>query len=99
MVAGLGGADEVVVADVEQLPGLAEAGAGAVGLLLGGDAVGLGRALHLEAVLVGAGEEEDVVAEQAVPAGEGVGGDRRVGVPDVGHVVHVVDRGGHVEGF
>ena len=43
-------------------------------------------------MLVGAGEEEDVVAEQAVPAGERVGDDRRVGVPDVGHVVDVVDR-------
>ena len=83
-MAGLGGADEVVVGDVEQLPGLAEPLAGAVGVLPGRDAVGLGRPLHLEAVLVGAGEEEDVVAEQAVPAGQGVGGDRRVGVADVG---------------
>ena len=37
---------------------------------IGREPVGLGRALHLEAVLVGAGEEEDVVAEQAVPAGQ-----------------------------
>ena len=63
----------------------------------GRDAVGLGGPGDLEAVLVGAGEEEDVVADQAVPAGQGVGGDRRVGVPDVGHVVHVVDRGGQEE--
>ena len=59
--------------------------------------VGLGRPLHLEAVLVGAGEEEGVVAEQPVPPGQGVGGDRRVGVADVGHVVDVVDRRRHVE--
>ncbi len=97
VVAGLAGADEVVVRDVEQLPGVAEALGRAVGPLERGDAVGLGRPLDLEAVLVGAGEEERVVAEQAVPPGDRVGDDGRVGVPDVGRVVHVVDRRRHVE--
>ena len=41
--------------------------------------------------------KNDVVAEQAVPPGQGVGGDRRVGVADVGRVVDVVDRRGDVE--
>ena len=71
---------------------LSEPGAVTVGLLLGGEPVGLGRALHLEPVLVGPGQEEDVVAQQAVPAGQGVGRDRRVGVADVRCVVDVVDR-------
>ena len=43
VVPGLGGADEVVVADVEALPGLDEAGRRAVGPLLGRRAVGFGR--------------------------------------------------------
>ena len=64
---------------------------------LGREPVLLGGPGHLLAVLVGAGEEEDVVADQPVPAGQGVGVDRRVGVADVGRVVHVVDRGGDVE--
>ena len=65
---------------------------------LGGlDALGLGGPLDLEAVLVGAGEVEDLVAEQAVPPGEHVARDRRVGVTDVGHVVHVIDGRRHVE--
>ncbi len=97
MVAGLGGPDEIVVGDVEAGPRLPVAGAGLVGLLLRGQAVGFGGALHLEAVLVGAGEEEHVVAAQPVPAGHGVGGDRRVGVADVGGVVDVVDGGGDVK--
>ena len=36
-----------------------------------------GGPLHLQAVLVGAGEEEDLVTEQAMPAGEHVGRDGR----------------------
>ena len=49
------------------------------------------------AVLVGAGQEEDVLAALAHVPGEDVGGDRRVGVPQVGLAVDVVDRGGDVE--
>ena len=50
------------------------------------------------AVLVGAGQEEDVLTALAVVAGEDVGGDRRVGVAQVGGRVYVVDGGGYVEG-
>jgi hypothetical protein len=48
-------------------------------------------------VLVGAGEEEGVVAEQAVAARDDVGDDGGVGVADVGARVDVVDRRGEVE--
>ena len=58
-------------------------GAIAVGELLRRQARGLGGLLDLEPVLVGAGEELHVVAEQAVPAGERVADDRRVGVAEV----------------
>ncbi len=98
-VAGLGGADVVVVGDVEAVPRGAEQRAVAVGPLERGDVVRLGRPLDLEAVLVGAGEEHDVVAPEAPPAGQHVGRDRRVRVPDVGRVVHVVDGRGDVEGL
>src|SRR5207247_3742979 len=93
----LGGADEVVVADPQPLPRLAE---------LGGDAVGIGPGLHarlgcglgdLVAVLVGAGQDAHVVASQPVIAGHRVGDDRRVGVPQVGRRVPVVARGGEIE--
>ena len=97
LVAGLGGADEVVVGDVEVVPRGAEQRAVAVGPLLRGDAVRLGGPLDLEPVLVGAGEEHDVVAPEPPPPGQDVGRDRRVRVPDVGRVVHVVDRRRDVE--
>ena len=98
-MAGLGGADEVVVGDVEQLPHLAEASRGAVGPFERCDALGFGGALDLQPVLVGAGEEEHVVAVLAAPPGQRVGRDRGVRRADVGHVVHVVDRRRHIEGL
>ncbi len=60
----------------------------------GSSALLLGGPGDLLSVLVGAGQEEDVVAHQPVPPGQGVGVDRRVGVPDMGRVLDVVDRGG-----
>ena len=55
---------------------------------------GLGGLLHLLAVLVGAGEEVDVVAEQAVPASDGVADDGGVRVAEVRLGGDVVDGGG-----
>ena len=68
----------------------------AVGQLLRRDPLALGRRLDRLAVLVGAGEEEDVLAALAHVAGEDVGRHRRVGVAEVGLGVDVVDRGGDV---
>ena len=48
-------------------------------------------------VLVGAGEKEGVVAEQAMAAGDDVRDDGGVGVADVGARVDVVDRRGEIE--
>jgi hypothetical protein len=42
-------------------------------------------------VLVGAGEEEGVVAQQAVASRDDIGGNGRVGVPDMRAGVDVVD--------
>ena len=63
----------------------------------GRHALRLGGALHLQAVLVGAGQIEDLVAPEPAPAREDVTGDGRVGVTDVRDVVDVVDGGGDVE--
>jgi len=97
VVTGLGGADELVVGDVEEPPRVLEPLHGAVGPLEGGDAVGLGGLLDLEAVLVRAGQIEDVVSSEAPPTRRRVADQRRVGVADVRRVVHVEDRGGQVE--
>ena len=97
VMARLGGADEVVVGDVESVPGVAEMRRRLVDQFLGRDAPRFRGALHLQAVLVGAGQEEDLVAPEPAPTGEHVAGHRRVGVADVGDVVHVVNRSGDVE--
>ena len=99
LVLGAGGADVVVVGDAHALPEVFERLRDLVGELLGRDAGGGGGALDLLAVLVGAGEEEGVVAEQAVAAREDVRDDGGVRVADVGARVDVIDRGGDVEGF
>ncbi len=99
LVGGVGGADVAVVRQAHAVPEGAEGLRDLVGELLGRDAGGGGGALDLLAVLVGAGEEEGVVPQEAVAAGEDVGDDGGVGVADVGARVDVVDRGGDVELF
>ncbi len=93
----LGGTDEVGVGEVEQRRERTELCARAVDHLLGRDPLRLGGTLDLRAVLVGAREEHDVVPPQTPPASQRVRRDRRVRMPDVGHVVRVVDRRGDVE--
>ncbi len=84
-------ADEVVVGDRQALPQLLEALDELVGVRLGREPPRLRRLHDLQAVLVGAGEEGDLASAQPVPAREHVRDDRRVRVPEVGLVVHVVD--------
>ena len=96
-VALVRGPDEEVVGGVDLGRHLLEARGEAVAQLARGDALGLGLLRDRLAVLVGAGQEEDVLAALAVVPGEDVGRDRRVGVPEVGLAVDVVDRGGDVE--
>ena len=96
-VAGFGGADEVVVGDLEVLPRLGELRRDRIGERLRVEAGGVGGALDVEAVLVGPGEEQDVVAEQPSPARQRVTDDGGVGVPEVRFGVDVVDRRRRVE--
>jgi hypothetical protein len=50
-----------------------------------------GGALDLQSVLVGARQEVDLVAREAVKPRQGVGHDRGVSVADVGSGVYVID--------
>ena len=99
LVAGLGGADEVVVGEAEVLgerePLEGELVAVGHGIL----ALGGGGLLDLLAVLVKAGDEEDLLAHGTMGASDDVGDDLFVGVPEVGCAVGVVDGGGDVEAF
>src|SRR4051794_25256436 len=96
-MARLRGPDVVVVGDVEPRPHLPPLRLELVHPCLGSDAVGLGRALHLEPVFVGASEVKDILTAKAVPTRDEVGADGVVGVPDMRHVVGVVDRRRDVE--
>ena len=93
----VGGADELVVGDAHALPEVAEGGGDLVGELLRWDAGGGGGALDLLAVLVGAGEEVCVVAEETVATGDDVGRNGGVGVADVRARIDVIDGRGEVE--
>ena len=93
----VGRADEEVVREVEPLGHLLEVDDVAVGQLAWRDALALGDLGDRLAVLVGAGEEEDLLAALAHVARDDVGGDRRVRVAEVGLGVDVVDRGRDVE--
>ncbi len=98
----VGGADEAVVADVHQLPQVLDAlGAldDVVDELLRRNTGLLGLQLDLLAVLVGAGQELDVVALQPLVAGHSVGSDGAVGMADVQLIAGIIDRRCNVEFF
>ena len=87
-----GGADEVVVLDIESFPRIGVERGNLVDEFTGRLACGVGILLHFEPVLVGSRQEVHVIATQTVPATDCVGDDRRVGVPEVGLCRHVIDR-------
>ena len=93
----VGGADEAVVADVQQLPQVFDGGDDLVNVLLGGHAGIGGLILDLLAVLVGAGQEHDVIALHPLEACQCVAGDSGIAVADVQLVAGVVDGSGNVE--
>ena len=94
LVALLRRADEIVVGDVQLLPRLLVERGDRVGEVLWRLAGGFRGLLHLLAVLVGAGEEVHVLAEQAVPASDGIADDGGVGVAEVRLCGDVVNRCG-----
>ena len=93
----VGGADEAVVADVQQLPQILDGGYDLVHILLGGHAGIGGLVLDLLAVLVGAGQEHDVVALHPLEACQCVAGHGGVAVADVQLVAGIINRCGDVE--
>ena len=93
-------ADEAVVRNIHELPQIEDALFAAddvVDELLRGHARGLGLVFNLLAVLVGAGQEHDVIARQALVARHRVGRYGAVGVADVELVGGVVDGGRDIE--
>ncbi len=79
----VGGADEaVVVADIHQLPKVLDGGNDLIDVLFGSDACIGCLVLDLLAVLVGSGQEHDVIALHPLEAGQRVAGHGGVAVAD-----------------
>src|SRR5690606_14377385 len=98
-MARLGGADEIVVGEVQR-PGEPQEFAGiAVGKLAHRNAFPGGGLHHLDAVLVRTGEEIDLPALEPLPARNGVGGDHLIGMPDMGGAIGIGNRGRDVKGL
>ncbi len=70
----------------------------AVDLLLRRQAALRGDAFDVDAVLVGTGQQEHVVAIETVVASDGIGSDGGVGVANMGYVIGVINRGSQVVG-
>ena len=95
----VGGTDEAVVADIQQLPQILDGSDDLVHILLGLDAGVSGLVLDLLAVLVGAGQEHHIIPLHPLEAGQCVTGHGGVAVANVQLVAGVVDGGGDVELF
>ena len=92
------GADEAVVANVEDAVHVLEL-RGVARRQIGRRQAFLRRGLHhLLAVLVGAGEKEHVLAIEPLEARQGIGRDRLIGVADMRYAVGIGDRGRDVIG-
>ncbi len=91
LVAVLGGADKVIVRDVQRLPEHLEADDGPVGLLLRSDPGGLRGLLNLLPMLIRARQKPGGHPHQAVIARQHVPQNRGVGVPDVRLVIDVIN--------
>ena len=97
VVARLAGADEIVVGTAERGDHLLEQRGVAVGQRLRLQALARRRLLHLDAVLVGTGQEIDVVAVEPHEAGDRIGRQRLIGMADMGGAVGIGNRGRDVE--
>ena len=97
LVALLRRADEIVVRDAETFPKVLKTNDILVAMLQRRAAGLLGGALHFLPMFVRSRQEERLLAEQAVVLGEHVGQNGRVGMADVGDVVHIVNGCGDVE--
>ena len=95
----VGGADEAIIGDVQQLPQALEVFHDVVYIFFRSD-TGLGGVdLDLLTVLVGAGEEHHIIPLHSLVAGDGIAGHGAIAVTDVRVAAGIVDGGGDVKCF
>ncbi len=93
----VGRADEGIVRDIKLFPELLEVHGHAVRVRLWGKPALLRGLCHLLAVLVRAREEEHGIPPEPMVARKHVRRDRCVSVPDMRHIIHVIDGSSDVE--
>ena len=98
-MAFFGGADEIVIGDVELTGQFLELGSISIRQFTRRDVLRSGRLDHLDAVLVGAGQEIDLTAFKPLETGNRVGRNHLVGVADMGHAIGIGNRGRDVKGL
>jgi hypothetical protein len=90
--------DKGIMRNVEPFPKLLELGCQLVAMDLRINAC-FGRSLlDLLSMFIEPGEKKNIATSQAPVASKHIGGDRGIGVSDMRHVVHVIDRGCDVKG-
>ena len=97
-VAGLGGTDEVVVADLPALPEILKPCRDGVAMGLGGQPRRCGSALNFLPMLITARNELHLQALQSLEAGDRITGQGGVGAAQMGAIVDVVEGRGEGEG-
>ncbi len=98
LMAFLGGADEVAVGDAQFFPQCLEPLDHAVGQFKRCLTGRQGRLFNLLAMLIAAGQKKDIVPFEPLVTGQNISRQRCVGMADMGHIVHIVDRGGQIKG-
>ena len=93
-VAPIGGSHKAIVADLPAVPELAVTLAHCITVGLGSEALGLSRALNLQAMLIAACDEHHRLTLQPLVAGNGIAGQGRVGTAEMGPIVDVIKRSG-----
>ena len=89
----IGGADKAVVGNIHELPELFEAAGDHIGIFLGGLASLRGVAFYFLTVLIRSGQEKHIMPRHSLVAGERIGIDRAVSMPDVRVGARVIDGG------
>jgi hypothetical protein len=98
-MAALCGSDEVIVGNIQFLPERLKAQNHFIAVGLWIDPSLLGRFLHLLAVFIRAGEEENVVSLEALEAGEDIRSHSGIRMANMRNIINIVDRGGDVKEF
>ena len=99
MMGGFTGATKSVMTDIKFAAHLYEVGGHFVRKLYSIDTCFPGSLDHFQAMLVGSGDQADIATTQAIKSGDGIGGNRLIGVANVRTTIGIADRGGNIKWF